>query len=178
MVAMSRRVALGHTRWQCTNSAWAGGALAGLSMTTGGGGGASSGGNPSSTRWVLPPSWREPLAGAVGTDSFAALRSFVESERACSHVLPAPEETFAALELCTFDSVRVVILGQVLPPSSPHALSLTPSPSHHLSHALPPQLPFRPSLHALLAGPVPDAGPRARPRLLRASRRRAAARLA
>jgi uracil-DNA glycosylase len=74
--------------------------------------------------WVLPESWRAPMSDYCSSPAYEALRGFVEAERTRAHVLPAPHETFAALERCDFDAVRVVILGQDPYPTPGHAHGL------------------------------------------------------
>jgi len=60
------------------------------------------------------PSWREQLVDATtGSESFAKLAVFLEEERADGAIVfPPRHEIFAALNLCPFEDVKVVIVGQ------------------------------------------------------------------
>lgn len=62
---------------------------------------------------LTDPSWKEQLEGAFNTESFHKLAQFLEKERSNGAVIYPPEsEIFNALNLCPFDKVRVVIVGQ------------------------------------------------------------------
>ncbi len=57
-------------------------------------------------------SWKEHLKGEFEKDYFAKLSEFVKKEYHEGTVYPAPKNIFKAFELCPFDKVKVVILGQ------------------------------------------------------------------
>lgn len=60
----------------------------------------------------IEPSWKEALTGEFGQEYFKTLRGFVKSEYQHAIVYPAPKNIFRAFDLCPFDDVEVVILGQ------------------------------------------------------------------
>lgn len=57
-------------------------------------------------------SWKEKLKGEFEQDYFKALTKFVKEEYQEGKVYPVPKNVFKAFELCPFDKVKVVILGQ------------------------------------------------------------------
>src|SRR3989344_2034259 len=60
----------------------------------------------------IEPSWKEVLKEEFGQDYFRILTEFVKSEYQHAIVYPRPSHIFRAFELCPFDTVEVVILGQ------------------------------------------------------------------
>ncbi len=60
----------------------------------------------------IEPSWGEKLDGEFEKDYFAELVWFVKKEYKEGIVYPAPKNIFRAFDLCPFDKVKVVILGQ------------------------------------------------------------------
>ena len=56
--------------------------------------------------------WKEKLAPEFGDAYFHALTDFVRQEYLNSTVYPPPKDIFRAFDLCPFDVVKVVILGQ------------------------------------------------------------------
>lgn len=60
----------------------------------------------------IEPSWAERLKGEFEKEYFAELTDFVKKEYKGGTVYPAPKNIFRAFELCPFDKVKVVILGQ------------------------------------------------------------------
>lgn len=64
------------------------------------------------TEVKLEPSWKAALAPEFGMEYFQKLREFVRHEYQHGIVYPPPKDIFRAFELCPFDSVKVVILGQ------------------------------------------------------------------
>ena len=60
----------------------------------------------------IEASWKEVLKGEFGQEYFKTLREFVKSEYQHAVVYPSPKNIFRAFELCPFDAVEVVILGQ------------------------------------------------------------------
>jgi DNA-formamidopyrimidine glycosylase len=58
-------------------------------------------------------SWKETLSGAMGSESFQKLAAFLQEEQASgATIYPPRDEIFHALNLCPFDQVKVVIVGQ------------------------------------------------------------------
>lgn len=60
----------------------------------------------------IDPSWKEKLAGEFEKQYFAELTAFVKKEYQEGKVYPAPKNIFRAFDLCPFEKVKVVILGQ------------------------------------------------------------------
>lgn len=105
----------------------------------------------------LPESWRPHLGPEMGKPSFAALRDFVDRERASRTVYPPEGEVFSALELTPYDAVKVMILGQ-----DPYH---GPGQAHGLAFSVRPGVATPPSLRNIfkemkseLGCPVPNHG--------------------
>jgi uracil-DNA glycosylase len=64
------------------------------------------------TEVKLEASWKEALEEEFGKEYFEQLTAFVKEEYKKGPVYPPPKEIFRAFELCSFDKVKVVILGQ------------------------------------------------------------------
>lgn len=64
------------------------------------------------TNVKIEASWREALDEEFGQEYFKRLREFVKGEYQSAVVFPPPKNIFRAFELCPFDKVEVVILGQ------------------------------------------------------------------
>ncbi|MEK7093218.1 MAG: uracil-DNA glycosylase [Patescibacteria group bacterium] len=60
----------------------------------------------------IEASWKAVLKDEFGKDYFKTLREFVKNEYLHGIVYPPPKNIFRAFELCPFDKVEVVILGQ------------------------------------------------------------------
>ncbi len=60
----------------------------------------------------LEESWREHLENEFEEPYFSTLGSFVKKEYAKTTVYPPPKRIFRAFDMCPFDEVKVVILGQ------------------------------------------------------------------
>lgn len=60
----------------------------------------------------IEESWKEHLKGEFEQEYFKDLTRFVRSEYKEGKVYPAPKNIFRAFDLCPFEKVRVVILGQ------------------------------------------------------------------
>ena len=60
----------------------------------------------------IEPSWKEALKDEFEKPYFTELTAFVKNEYLSAKVFPPPKFIFNAFELCPFDSVKVVILGQ------------------------------------------------------------------
>ena len=60
----------------------------------------------------LEPSWLAKLENEFEEPYFFALSSFVKREYGKGAVFPHPKRVFRAFDMCPFDSVKAVILGQ------------------------------------------------------------------
>ncbi|PIR82225.1 uracil-DNA glycosylase [Candidatus Kaiserbacteria bacterium CG10_big_fil_rev_8_21_14_0_10_59_10] len=60
----------------------------------------------------LEHSWKRQLEGEFKKDYFKSLAQFVREEYTHAVVYPPPKHVFRCFELCPFDAVKVVILGQ------------------------------------------------------------------
>lgn len=60
----------------------------------------------------IEPSWKKILQDEFGKEYFKVLTEFVRSEYQHAIVYPPPKNIFHAFDLCPFDKVEVVILGQ------------------------------------------------------------------
>src|SRR3989338_16839 len=58
------------------------------------------------------PPWKEALQEEFGKEYFKKLTEFVRGEYMSAKVFPPPRFIFNAFELCPFDKVKVVVLGQ------------------------------------------------------------------
>jgi len=56
--------------------------------------------------------WKEKLKDEFSSDYFAALTDFVREEYRTRQVFPPAGKIFNAFDLCPFDRVKVVIIGQ------------------------------------------------------------------
>ena len=60
----------------------------------------------------IEQSWMEVLGDEFSKEYFEQLTAFVKGEYKKGMVYPAPKNIFRAFDLCPFDTVKVVILGQ------------------------------------------------------------------
>ncbi len=60
----------------------------------------------------IDPSWKKQLSGEFEKPYWRELTSFVKEAYANETVYPPPNAIFRAFDLCPFDAVKVVILGQ------------------------------------------------------------------
>ncbi|PIQ78615.1 uracil-DNA glycosylase [Candidatus Peregrinibacteria bacterium CG11_big_fil_rev_8_21_14_0_20_46_8] len=60
----------------------------------------------------IDSSWREQLSEQFEKEYFAKLAAFVRGEYMTKSIYPPPDKIFRAFDLCPFDKVKVVILGQ------------------------------------------------------------------
>jgi uracil-DNA glycosylase len=60
----------------------------------------------------LESSWKKALAAEFGKDYFNHLTEFVRQEYLTQMIYPGPKDMFRAFDLCPFDQVKVVIIGQ------------------------------------------------------------------
>lgn len=87
----------------------------------------------------MEESWKDALADEFDKDYFIKLTDFVRSEYVSGkHIYPAPNDIFNAFNLCPFDKVQVVIIGQdpYHEPGQAHGLCF----SVHEGVQLPPSL--------------------------------------
>lgn len=99
----------------------------------------------------LEPSWKEHLRGEFEQEYFKELTDFVKKEYKEGKVYPAPKNIFRAFELCPFDKVKVVILGQ-----DPYHGT---GQANGLSFAVEEHLPLPPSLQNIFKELESDLGP-------------------
>ena len=60
----------------------------------------------------IEESWKEKLEGEFAKSYFTELTTFVKKEYQDGAVYPAPKNIFRAFDLCPFEKVKVVVLGQ------------------------------------------------------------------
>jgi uracil-DNA glycosylase len=60
----------------------------------------------------IDPSWKEALEKEFGKSYFKELSGFVGDEYLQETIYPLPKNVFRAFDLCPFEQVRVVIIGQ------------------------------------------------------------------
>lgn len=60
----------------------------------------------------IEESWKKVLGGEVDKPYFKTLSAFVKKQYASCTVYPPPQDIFRAFDMCPFDEVKVVILGQ------------------------------------------------------------------
>lgn len=60
----------------------------------------------------IEESWKKVLSEYLETESFKSLANFVKQESVSETIYPKPKDIFNALNLCSFDDVKVVIIGQ------------------------------------------------------------------
>ncbi|MDA1316610.1 MAG: uracil-DNA glycosylase [bacterium] len=61
---------------------------------------------------TIESSWKKVLSQEFKQDYFHNLSSFIRNEYIATPVFPPPKKVFRAFDLCPFDKVRVVIVGQ------------------------------------------------------------------
>ncbi len=98
----------------------------------------------------IHPSWKAVLQEQFDQDYFARLASFVRQEYATQTVYPPARLIFNAFELCPFDQVKVVILGQ-----DPYH---EPGQAHGLSFSVPEGTGLPPSLQNIFKEIENDLG--------------------
>ena len=60
----------------------------------------------------IEPSWKDRLKAEFDKDYFIQLTDFVRKEYSTKQIFPAANNIFNAFDLCPFDQVKVVIIGQ------------------------------------------------------------------
>ncbi len=98
----------------------------------------------------IEPSWKEALKDEFEKPYFKELSAFVRSEYTAGKVFPPPKFIFHAFELCPFDNVKVVILGQ-----DPYH---NDGQAHGLSFSVPEEVHMPPSLQNIYREIVSDVG--------------------
>jgi len=98
----------------------------------------------------LEPSWKEALKDEFEKPYFKELSEFVRGEYLSAKVFPPPKFIFHAFELCPFDKVSVVILGQ-----DPYHGD---GQAHGLSFSVPENVGMPPSLQNIYKEMVNDVG--------------------
>ena len=105
----------------------------------------------------IDPSWKQHLAEEFGKPYFARLVDFVRQEYQTTTCYPPGKLIFNAFNLCPFEEVKVVIIGQ-----DPYH---EPGQAHGLSFSVNDGVPFPPSLVNIfkeiqfdLGKPMPTTG--------------------
>ncbi len=98
----------------------------------------------------VEPSWKKVLAGELEKPYFVELAHKVKAAYLAGDVFPHPTHVFSALELCPFERVRVVILGQ-----DPYH---GPGQAHGLSFSVPDGTKIPPSLKNIYKEIASDLG--------------------
>jgi len=105
----------------------------------------------------IEASWKQLLQEEFDKPYFEELTSFVKTEYQSKRVFPPPSDIFKAFDLCPFDQVKVVILGQ-----DPYH---GPNQAHGLCFSVNQDIPMPPSLQNIykeistdLGVPVPNHG--------------------
>jgi uracil-DNA glycosylase len=105
----------------------------------------------------LHPSWKAHLDHEFTAPYFQQLADFVKNQYQQTTVYPHPKEIFKALDLCPFEAVKVVILGQ-----DPYH---GPGQANGLAFSVSDTIPIPPSLqniykelHSDLGKPIPKTG--------------------
>ncbi|PIQ92500.1 MAG: uracil-DNA glycosylase [Parcubacteria group bacterium CG11_big_fil_rev_8_21_14_0_20_39_22] len=98
----------------------------------------------------IEKSWREVLASEFSGEYFKKLADFVKEEYLSNKIFPPLKLIFNAFELCSFDNVKVVILGQ-----DPYHGT---GQAHGLCFSVPEKIRIPPSLKNIYKEIVDDIG--------------------
>lgn len=105
----------------------------------------------------IEPSWKEILQPEFEKEYFVKLTEFVKSEYQSKTIYPKGKDIFNAFNLCPFNNVKVVIIGQ-----DPYH---GPGQAHGLCFSVLPGVKFPPSLrnifkeiNADIGSPIPEHG--------------------
>ena len=60
----------------------------------------------------IESSWKEKLNTSFQSESFIRLKKFLKSEKEIQIIYPAGNKIFSAFNLCPFNNVKIVIIGQ------------------------------------------------------------------
>ncbi len=105
----------------------------------------------------IHPSWKKHLELEFAQPYFQELSAFVKEEYKKGPVYPPPARIFAAFDACSFDEVKVVILGQDPYHGAGQANGLSFSVNEGLR--VPPSLQnIYKEIHANLGLPIPKSG--------------------
>ena len=99
---------------------------------------------------TIEESWKRQLEGEFEKPYFASLAAAVRQEYTTAPCYPPARLVFNAFNLCPFDSVKVVIIGQ-----DPYH---EPGQAHGLSFSVLPGVPFPPSLQNIFQEISSDLG--------------------
>lgn len=99
---------------------------------------------------AIEPSWNPIISQECNQEYFRILREFVYSEYAHHTVYPKPKDIFQAFNLCPFDTVKVIIIGQ-----DPYH---NPRQAMGLSFSVPSQITIPPSLRNIFREIESDLG--------------------
>ena len=106
---------------------------------------------------IIEESWKKHLTPEFEKDYFKRLTDFVRQEYAIARIYPPGKLIFNAFNLCPFDKVKVVIIGQ-----DPYH---GPGQAHGLCFSVNDGIPFPPSLQNIfkeikndIGTPVPSTG--------------------
>jgi len=69
-------------------------------------------GSDDSSKETTLPTWKSALDKHFSSFSFRRLASFIDAERKKHTIFPPPQDTFAALNLCSLAETKLVIVGQ------------------------------------------------------------------
>ena len=98
----------------------------------------------------MDPSWQERLGSELKKPYIQRLVTFLNAESAKHTVFPPKEEVWTALNLCPFDQVKVVIIGQ-----DPY---FNPNQAHGLAFSVAKGVQIPPSLRNMIAEAHRDVG--------------------
>ncbi len=98
----------------------------------------------------IPAAWRPQLAEELKKPYFQKLKRFLDEQRRTQTIYPAEKDVFAALELTSFDRVKVLLLGQDPYPGAGQA--------HGLSFSVRPHVPLPMSLRNIYKELQTDVG--------------------
>ena len=98
----------------------------------------------------IEPSWKARLQGEFDKPYFARLAAFVRDEYKAGPCYPPGSKIFNAFNLCPFDKVKVVLIGQ-----DPYH---EPGQAHGLSFSVSEGVPFPPSLQNIFKEVKDDVG--------------------
>ncbi|MES2623423.1 MAG: uracil-DNA glycosylase [Patescibacteria group bacterium] len=98
----------------------------------------------------IEESWKNALAEEFDKEYFKALSQFVRDEYGKHSIYPNPKDVFRAFELCPFNKVKVVIIGQ-----DPYH---GPKQANGLSFAVHKDIPLPPSLRNICIEIESDLG--------------------
>ena len=98
----------------------------------------------------IEATWKQQLEGEFAKPYFAQLAAAVRQEYAAVACYPPARLVFNAFDLCPYDSVKVVVIGQ-----DPYH---EPGQAHGLSFSVLPGVPFPPSLQNIFREITSDLG--------------------